>query len=177
MIYFAYGSNMLEERLRHPSRVPDAIVRAIGQVPGFRVRFHKRGRDGSGKCTLVAADDSAAAWGVLFEVTPDDLITLDRVEGVHTGGYVRQSISVHVPDGRSEAAATYIAQEVFVDNTLIPFDWYRDLVVAGAREHGLPVEYVQELTATPARPDPNLPRAGEMRRLLTTRRSSTPETR
>ena len=166
MIYFAYGSNMLERRLKHPGRVPAAILRGIAAATDFRVRFHKRGRDGSGKCTLVTAEDTAAAWGVLFDVAQEDLEALDRAEGVHTGGYERQSISVHLPNSGTMAAETYIAQEPFIDDTLIPYDWYRDLVVAGAREHGLPTEYVEALEITLATPDPDLRRAAEMRRLL-----------
>ena len=166
VIYIAYGSNMLSRRFRHPGRMPAAVARGVAAASGVRVRFHKRGVDGSGKCTLVDADDSAGAWGVLFEVTERDLETLDRVEGVHLGGYARESISVRVQDGSIVAAVTYIGQEPFIDDTLVPYDWYRELVVEGAREHGLPADYVDELKQTSSRPDPDRDRAAEMHRLL-----------
>ena len=159
MIYFAFGSNMLERRLKHPDRVPATVARGIAAAPGLVVRFHKRSKDGSGKCTLIAADDSTEAWGVLFDIPEEDVETLDRVEGVPAGHYARQPISVRRADGETVEAQTYIAQEPFIDDTLIPFDWYLGFVVDGAIEHGLPQEPVEELRQTPSRPDPS--RGGE----------------
>ena len=169
VIYFAYGSNMLERRLKHPTRVPAAVAQGIAAAIGFAVRFHKRGRDGSGKCTLVPADDAAEAWGVLFDVPERDFETLDGVEGVQSGGYAREAISVRLTDGRTIAAHTYIAQEPFIDDTLVPFDWYLGLVVAGAIEHALPAGYVQALSKTPSRPDAQTSRAALMKQLLNIR--------
>ena len=169
MIYFAYGSNMLERCLKHPDRVPAAVARGIAVAPAFVVRFHKRGKDGSGKCALVAADDAAEAWGVLFDIPERDFETLDRVEGVHTGGYARQPICVRLVDGDTVAAQTYIAQEPFIDDTLIPYDWYLAFVIAGAIEHGLPGKYVEVLQQTPSRPDSEPDRAAEMNQSLNVR--------
>ena len=61
---------------------------------------------------------------------------------------------------------TYLASDRHIDPACIPFDWYRDLVVAGAIEHGLPPPYVEELAGTPAAPDPDAARAARARRLL-----------
>lgn len=166
MLYFAYGSNMLERRLKHPDRVPAANARGTAAASGFIVRFHKRGRDGSGKCTLVATDGAAEAWGVLFHLTVQDFQALDRVEGVHLGGYARQPIRALRADGETAEAHTYIAQEPFIDDTLLPFDWYLGLVVAGAVEHGLPAEPLEALRQTPSAPDPVPVRAVEMKRLI-----------
>ena len=47
-----------------------------------------------------------------------------------------------------------------------PSTWYRDLVVAGAIEHGLPPRYVEELARVPAAADPDVARAARARRLL-----------
>ncbi len=41
------------------------------------------------------------------------------------------------------------------DSALKPYTWYRELVVAGAREHGLPHEYVQSLQVAAAVEDPD----------------------
>ena len=38
---------------------------------------------------------------------------------------------------------------------LVAFDWYKQLIVEGAREHRLPEYYVTELEALAARPDPS----------------------
>ena len=36
----------------------------------------------------------------------------------------------------------------------VPYAWYKRLVIEGAREHGLPADYVAMLEAWPERPDP-----------------------
>lgn len=165
--YFAYGSNMLTRRLTDSSRAPSAVARGIARAPGFVVRFHKVGADGSGKCTLVTtADRAAAAFGVLYEVADADAESLDRAEGVHTGGYARRAVKLELSANRMVSAMTYVAGKRHVDASRVPFDWYRDLVVAGAIEHRLPPRYISELARVPAAADPNAARTARARRLL-----------
>ncbi len=167
MKYFAYGSNLLTRRLTDPSRAPSAVALGIAWAPGFVVRFHKIGTDGSGKCTLIATgNDADVVHGVLYEFADSDLPGLDREEGVHLGGYARYSIRLRFPNGETTEAMTYVASDGYIDPACLPFDWYRDLVVAGAIEHGLPRPCVQELAGTPAAPDPDAARAARARRLL-----------
>ena len=167
MKYFAYGSNMLTRRLTHPSCAPSAFACGIAGVPGFVVRFHKIGADGSGKCTLFAAGEAVAmAYDVLYELADSDGAKLDRVEGVHTGAYIRCSIQLRGLDGRTTRAVTYIACDQYLDLACVPFNWYRDFVVAGATEHGLPAPYIDELARIPAIRDPDSARSAQARRLL-----------
>ena len=167
MKYFAYGSNMLTRRLTDSSRAPSAVACGMAEAPGFVVRFHKVGADGSGKCTLVATShDAVAAFGVLYEVADADAESLDRAEGVHVGGYVRRALRLRLSAERMVDAMTYVAGERHLDASCVPFDWYRDLVVAGAIEHGLPPRYVEQLARVPAVPDPDAARAARARRLV-----------
>ena len=167
MKYFAYGSNLLTRRLRDPLRAPSAEARGIATVSGFTMRFHKVGTDGSGKCTLIATgNDADVVHGVLYEFADSDVAGLDREEGVHLGGYTRCPVRVGLRDEDSAEAITYIAGAAYIDPACVPFDWYRDLVVAGAREHGLPAASIHALERTPAVPDPDAERAAGARRLL-----------
>ena len=119
------------------------------------------------KCTLVAlAGKSEVAHGVLYDVSDADCARLDSVEGIHTGGYVRRSVELRLVDDRTVTAMTYVAGARYVDASRIPFDWYRDLVVAGAIEHGLPASYVEELMRAAVVPDPDCTRAARAYRLL-----------
>ncbi|MFB6099011.1 MAG: gamma-glutamylcyclotransferase family protein, partial [Salinibacter sp.] len=119
MLYFAYGSNMLTERLR--ARVPSAEPVATAKLPGRTLRFHKRSQDGSGKCTLVESPEaSEAVYGVLFEFDLDDLPALDEAE--HRGrGYERCRIHPQTEMETVEAFA-YLAQPAYVDDALLPYD-------------------------------------------------------
>ena len=154
--YFAYGSNMLTDRLRE--RVPSATAIGIGQLLGHALRWDKRsGRDGSGKCDAEATslkDD--IVWGVLFELDPEDKPALDKAEGV-SDGYLEKSVNVLTEDGLV-TAVTYCATDK--DPALRPYHWYKALVIAGAREHGLPASYRSRLELVVTVSDTGTARAG-----------------
>jgi gamma-glutamylcyclotransferase len=139
--YFAYGSNMLTERLRE--RVPSATVVGIGQLPGHALRWDKRSwRDGSGKCDAEATgrqDD--VVWGVVFELDTEDKPALDQAEGLGAG-YMAKMVHV-LTDAGPVAAVMYYATDK--EPSLRPYHWYKALVIAGAREHGLPASYRSHL--------------------------------
>ncbi len=86
-LYFAYGSNLVAERLR--GRVESARALEIARLPGRRLALDKLGRDGSGKANLVA-HPGALVWGVLYEIEPLHWADLDAWEW----GYERVEVEV-----------------------------------------------------------------------------------
>jgi len=140
-LYFAYGSNLSTERLQ--ARVPSARARCRGRLTRHALRWHKLGRDGSGKCDIVPTTTSSVVWGVLFDVSRDEKHALDAVEGLGIG-YFEKEVRIVTDDGERRAL-TYHANPARIDAALRPFDWYKDHVVRGAREHGLPADYIREL--------------------------------
>ena len=154
---------MLASRLRLPERAPGSVLVGGGEASGFELRFHKRGADGSGKCDLVATGSTEqAVWGAVWVVAESELLSLDRSEGV---GYRRVWVEVEVRGDRV-GATTYMAVAGTIDPSLVAFDWYRAIVVAGAREVGLPEAWVERLEAQPARPDPDCERSDRFLALL-----------
>ena len=152
-LYFAYGSNMLVERLRSLSRAPSACPVAHALLEGWQLRFDKRSRDGSGKCH-IERKPGACAHGVVYLLDENDFRTLDLAEGVGAG-YERVRIGrVLLGDGTEVNAITYLAEPSYVVDGLAPYDWYRDLVLAGAEQHQLPQEFITQLDQTSALPDP-----------------------
>lgn len=141
VLYFAYGSNMLTARLR--ARVPSCRPICIASLPGHELRFHKRSRDGSGKCDAFIVSGGAGVMGVLFSFEAADRPALDRAEG-RGSGYDDAIVTVHDGNGRSMDALTYFAHPNYIDSRLKPYGWYRELVLEGAREHGLPKQYVAD---------------------------------
>jgi len=161
--YFAYGSNMLTERLRQ--RCPTAVPVRPASVTGYAIAFHKRSnRDASGKATLHPAP-SATVHGVLFEIDKADRHGLDEAEGVGNG-YARLDDFAVVAGGLTRTVTTYIATDSHIDADLTPFDWYRALIVAGAREHALPADYGARLAEVPAAADADAARVGAAAALL-----------
>jgi gamma-glutamylcyclotransferase len=141
MHYFAYGSNMLHERLQE--RVPSARPIAKGQLSGFRLAFHKRSNDESGKGDIAHTDNSQdRAYGVVFDIDPKQEADLDRHEGLGYG-YEKEQIQITMEDGAILTALTYRAMSTHIDASLRPYTWYRDLVLYGARQNGLADEYIQ----------------------------------
>ena len=141
LIYFAYGSNMSLRRLR--SRVSSAKALGVGWLPGHRLMFHKRSKDGSGKCDIVSSE-GYTVYGVLFEIDGSQETTLDNYEGLNHG-YCKKDVRVHVSDERCISAFTYDAENAYVKAALKPYTWYLKHVTIGAEEARLPETYIQEI--------------------------------
>lgn len=151
MLYFAYGSNMSSRRLRE--RIDSPVAQASATLPGHRLAFHKAGRDGSAKCdACVCADVAHPVIGVLFAIDPNDRAVLDHYEGVGSG-YAARNVAVTLSNGDTASAFTYYATQI--DAALQPFRWYREHVLRGAHEHGLPSSYCDMIAATGVIDDPD----------------------
>lgn len=151
MYYFAYGSNLSTERLT--ARIARVSVVGRGVLRDHRLLFHKRGRDGSGKCDALNTGSPAdVVHGVIYRIGAEQRAQLDRFEGLGHG-YVAKSVDIATDGGATLSAFTYIATAI--DAGLRPFDWYRTHVIHGARQHELPAAYVAALETTPTWPDPD----------------------
>jgi gamma-glutamylcyclotransferase (GGCT)/AIG2-like uncharacterized protein YtfP len=140
-LYFAYGSNLSSRRMR--DRVPGARARGRARLAGFRLVADKPGRDGSAKLDVVP-DPAGCVWGALWELDAADLARLDRYEG----GYARVDVTVD-SDAGALAATTYASEVRGAPPGLEPD--YKAFVLEGAREHGLPAEWVAHLASLPER--------------------------
>ena len=152
--YFAYGSNMLTERLQ--ARCPSAAPVGPARAAGFSLAIAKRAADRSGKATLRPA--AVEAHGVLFEIHGRERALLDQAEGP---GYARDDafgVALAACGSRFEAS-TYIARDDHMAAGLDPFCWYRALIIAGAEQHGLPADHIDGLRAQRYTPDPDPQRA------------------
>ena len=113
-------------------------------LPGHTLRFHKRSKDESAKCDAFATDDDdSAVIGVLFSFDPADRPKLDAFEGAGKG-YDARVVTVINDKGRRRKVLTYLASHGAIDESLKPYTWYKDHVLAGGKEHGLPQGYVAE---------------------------------
>lgn len=140
MICFAYGSNMDTARLR--SRVGECSFLGIATLPRHTLCFHKRSTDGTAKCNAYfTGDEGDYVTGVLFEVPEERKPDLDKIEGLGNG-YHEQVVKVRLADGSTREAFAYIADQTHIDNSRKPAAQYRGYVERGAREHGLPEEYI-----------------------------------
>lgn len=153
---FAYGSNLCIERLR--ARTPSARVALVGTLAGHSLRWHKKSRDGSGKCDAFATDvGSDLVWGVVYELTREDKVVLDGFEGLGED-YFEKVVSVRSRDGVVVDAIAYSANPLLLEEGLRPWRWYKGFVTTGATQHGFPMEYRRVLDSIDATDDPDAAR-------------------
>ena len=146
MRYAAYGSNL------HPLRLSDRIASAqllgTSLLKNWSLHFHKRSRDDSGKCNIVRG--STGLHVAVYDISANDRITLDRIEGL---GFGYSEVTLNVPEFGD--CFSYSAEEAFIDDSLIAYDWYKEMVLLGARTLGFPEAYVGAIDAIPTRRDPD----------------------
>lgn len=159
MKYFAYGSNM--SLLRLQQRVPSAARLGAFVLKEHELRFHKIGKDGSGKCDAFRTNSiDDLVIGSLFEINEDEKEALDRAEGLGYG-YSEKTITVQNDAGDTFEAFTYCATKT--DSSLQPFSWYLNHVVIGAKETHLPAQYLAMIKSIESIEDPDKHRDSEQR--------------
>lgn len=146
-LYFAYGSNMVVERLR--ARVASARLVGSAVLAGHALRFHKPGsNDGSAKCDAAHTGNAAdSVLGALYSIATIDMALLDQFEG-RGNGYERKTIVVVCARGEAVDAQTYVATRI--EPGLRPLDWYKEHVLRGARALALPGAYIAMIEAVAA---------------------------
>ena len=140
-------------------RCSTASLLGVARLDGYGLEFHKQSRDGSGKCSITSPGDGV--WLAVYGMSADDKKLLDAIEGVNNG-YL--DITVDVPG--FSPCNTYVAEASHIDDQLLPYDWYRALVLAGCRYHGFPAEYRDRIAALPTRQDPDTRRSTDNFALL-----------
>ena len=139
-LLFAYGSNMAASEME--AWCPEARFAGIARLPNHRLALLRRSiRWGGGAVDIVhaAGDD---VWGALYEL-PDGM--LDGLDGKEGEGWAYRRTAVEVEHGgRRVAAEAYEVLEKEPDE-VPPTRQYAELLLYGARERGLPEEYVARL--------------------------------
>jgi len=132
-LYFVYGSNMDPAQME--SRCPGARALGRAHLAEWEVRIYERGF-----ATVINAPGSVT-WGVLWDVSPSDVRSLDRYEGVADGLYRREILTVQGPE-HAHTALIYIAE---FEGDGVPRDGYLERILDGARAFDLPDDYRAKL--------------------------------
>ncbi|OTB06102.1 hypothetical protein M426DRAFT_319176 [Hypoxylon sp. CI-4A] len=86
-LYFAFGSNMHLNQMG--KRCPKSILDSKGRLYNYKWQINHRG-----VANIVKGDPKDFVEGLLFVVTPRDVVTLDRNEGVSKGFYKKVYLQV-----------------------------------------------------------------------------------
>ena len=159
--YFGYGSNMLTDKLKRPDRCPSAVKIDVARTNEYTLKFHKvsnaksaRGiRDESGKGDMAfTGSETDELYGVVFSIDETQADNLDSAEGLGDG-YEKKDIVVEGINKGLLRVVAYYATDINED--LKPYHWYKGQTVDGAKEHGLPPDYIKKIEAFESIPDPD----------------------
>ncbi|OIQ51339.1 hypothetical protein BerOc1_03289 [Pseudodesulfovibrio hydrargyri] len=151
IIYFAYGSNMNPEQIRQ--RCTGADVLGPARLPGLALGFFGNNRLWDGGLETVIPAPGHTLWGVVYSLGPTDADSLDAWQGVRlngTGDYFHSPATVYDATGEGRYAVLY--KKDLLGDPVPPSREYLHFIVEGARAHGLPRAYVDELAGLPRAP-------------------------
>jgi len=148
--YFAYGSNMNPARLVDDRLRPRGVTvqqRLPAVLPDWALAFNKPWAkfNGAGAANIVPKA-GGRVYGTINLMLPAGLDILDEYEGVATGQYRRQPITVFGSDGHPVSTITYIAENVAAGE-LLPHRDYLAHLLAG--RDLLPADYIAALERQP----------------------------
>jgi len=143
--YAAYGFNLHPIRLS--DRVPSAKLLGKGILEGKALRFHKRSKDGSGKCNIVD-EEKQQVYVAVYEIDESEKPALDNAEGVGYG-YRTEEVKA-VGFGK---CLTYVAEDSYIDDSLKPYTWYKKMLLEGCEKLEIPKAYIDHIRRVDANED------------------------
>lgn len=151
LFYFAYGSNMSTPRI--VERVPSTTFHTVALLQEYVLKFNKPSVDGSAKCTIEkTGNPNDVVHGVVFNLLEEEKPWLDHYEGLGNG-YEIEQFTVQSMEQDILQVFAYVATDK--DESLKPYHWYKEHVLRGAREYGLPDYYIKAIEEIHSIPDPD----------------------
>ncbi|KAL2080655.1 hypothetical protein ACEWY4_024448 [Coilia grayii] len=138
-MYFAYGSNLLKERLQLKN--PSATFYSTGRLKDYILRFGLWGErvqcQWNGGVATIEERPDAEVWGVVWRLSNDNLASLDKQEEV----YIPLEVAVETESGLL-VCRTYQMNSF---SACLPSTQYKQVLCLGAQQNGLPLQYIKTL--------------------------------
>ena len=121
---------------------PAARFLGVARLDGFELGFRRSSiRWGGGAADILPAD-GRCVWGALYELPEGELEGLDAKEG-EGFAYRRREVTV---EHREEHVSAYAYDVISKEPADVPpTPEYRELLLAAARDRGLPAVYIRQL--------------------------------
>lgn len=138
--YFAYGSNLNTNQMKQ--RCPSSKPLDIGCLKGYRLDFTHRSSGWAGGVADIVEDQNSEVWGLIYEVSMEDLYQLDDYEG-YPDVYTRFQTSVKTKSGKTLKVWVYtvVQKEDFIP----PTKEYMKLILEAAEKYVFPNTYLSYL--------------------------------
>jgi len=133
--YFAYGSNLLHRQMEE--RCPGSSFVGAGVLEGYRFFINERGY------ANIVPDLGSRVYGGIYRMTDADIASLDQWEGVATGCYEKETVTVTTTENGEEFDGL-----VYIDPRIepgSPREGYLEKILQGAQDCGLPSDYIRFL--------------------------------
>lgn len=144
-MYFAFGSNLLKERLQ--LRNPSAVFHTTGRLKDYELNFGLWEKNvissWHGGVATIQSFPGREVWGVIWTLSNEHIMSLDKQEGVERGVYSPLEVTVETDEGPI-VCRTYQMNNF---HPCPPSPQYKEVVCLGAQQNGLPEEYLKKLDA------------------------------
>ncbi|XP_015805033.2 gamma-glutamylcyclotransferase [Nothobranchius furzeri] len=142
-LYFAYGSNLLKERLHLKN--PSATVNCVARLKDYKLVFgNYKGLASDrwhGGVATIEHSPGDEVWGVVWRLNITDLESLDSQENVTLGAYSPVELSVKTRSQEINCRTYIMNSYVYAP----PSPQYLQVIVMGAEQNGLPKDYQDKL--------------------------------
>ncbi|WP_278315369.1 gamma-glutamylcyclotransferase [Lolliginicoccus levis] len=139
-LYAAYGSNMDPEQML--ARAPHSPMSGTGWLDGWRLTFGGDDIGWEGALATVVEEPGSRVFVVLYDVTPEDEVSLDRWEGTEMGIHRKLRVRVDLKSGGSTLAWLYVLDAY---EGGLPSARYIGVMADAAEKAGAPEVYVHAL--------------------------------
>ncbi|GFR80065.1 gamma-glutamylcyclotransferase, partial [Elysia marginata] len=155
--YFAYGSNLLRERILINN--PSAKFYGIGKLKGYSFAFDSPEGVNTDRwlgaiATIQKVNQPVSVYGVIWDIHVKDLDNLDRQEGCYDAIQVHVEIVSTNQTEMSENTPVEVVQcrtyQLSKGNGItLPSPYYKKVILMGAQQNGLPKEYMTSIEHLP----------------------------
>ena len=143
MFHFGYGSNLNQGFLRQYCPGAEFVMKAY--LPNYEVQFRFWSKRRQGGISTIIEKPGGLVHGVIYDVPEEELLDLDVLESVPQGLYRREAFLVLGEDGGWHEADLYRVARP--QGPFSPSRGYVELMLSGAREHGLDPGYIKKIEA------------------------------
>lgn len=149
-LYFAYGSNLNLEQIN--SKCSPEVF-GVARLDGYRMGFYGYSTVWDGAVETLIPDEKSQVWGVLYQMKASDWDRLDNCEDARmdgTGAYFHYPVEV-VDEQQVKREAT-IYKKDRLGQPQLPSTQYLSVIIEGAKEQGLPENYLAILGNMDSKP-------------------------
>ncbi|PSN46360.1 Gamma-glutamylcyclotransferase [Blattella germanica] len=155
-LYFAYGSNLLSQRILINN--PTAIRKSIAKLENYRLDFGFPFSPRWGGCpATIVPYEGEHVWGAVWEISECNKADLDRQEGVEAGIYISLQVEVETEKREKLTCRSYqlcstltgLEHGECLPKERLPSEIYLAVILKGAEESQLPKSYIEKLQNIP----------------------------